>query len=79
VFGRIAAAQAALSVGLRKVVSMPNLASIVNRPTVVPNTLCEHSTWSPLLSKHSAVVRMALIPLEVAMQASPPSIAARRS
>ena len=45
---------------------------------VEPNTLREQITWSPAFSKAIAVSMIAAMPLEVAMQASLPSSAARR-
>ena len=45
---------------------------------VEPNTDCEQITWSPLLSKPMHISKMAAMPLAVPMQASVPSIAARR-
>ena len=79
VFGLTAACQAATSVCETKVVSTPNLAnSRPNSMTVEPNTLCEQITWSPALSSPMPSSRIALMPEEVAMQASVPSSAARR-
>src|SRR5664280_123036 len=79
VFGLTAARQAATSVCETKVVSTPNLPnSRPNSTTVEPNTLCEQMTWSPAFSSPMHSSRMALMPDEVAMQASAPSSAARR-
>ena len=62
-----------------KVVLTPNLAnSRPNSMIVEPNTLCEQTTWSPAFSSAMPRSRMAPMPLEVAMQASAPSSAARR-
>ena len=45
---------------------------------VEPNTDCEHTTWSPALSRPMHSSRIALMPLEVAIAASVPSSAASR-
>ena len=45
---------------------------------VEPNTLCEQITWSPAFSSPMPSNRIALMPLDVAMQASMPSSAASR-
>jgi hypothetical protein len=47
--------------------------------TVAPNTALEHTMWSPALRSDIAVERIADMPEAVAMQASAPSSAARRS
>src|SRR5258706_524172 len=79
VLGLIAPLQALTSVCETKLVSTPNFPN--SRPSsmmVEPNTLCEQTTWSPAFSKPIASNRIALMPLDVAIQASVPSIAARR-
>ena len=78
VLGRMAARHSPASVCETKVVSMPNLAKSWNSLIVEPNTPCEHTTWSPALSSDRMVIRMAAMPLAVAMQAPAPSSAARR-
>ena len=45
---------------------------------VEPNTLREQMTWSPAFSRPITSSMMADMPLDVAMQASVPSSAARR-
>ncbi len=79
VFGLIARCHSATSVCETKVVSTPNFAnSRPNSMMVEPNTLREQTTWSPAFKRPMPSSRMALMPLEVAMQASAPSSAARR-
>ncbi len=39
---------------------------------------CEHTTWSPALSKPMHIIKMADMPEAVPMQASVPSKAAKR-
>jgi hypothetical protein len=45
---------------------------------VEPNTLCEHTTWSPAFSSPITSNRMAAMPLLVPMQPVVPSSAASR-
>ena len=45
---------------------------------VEPNTDCEQITWSPDFKRPMHISMMAAMPLEVPMQASVPSSAARR-
>jgi hypothetical protein len=45
---------------------------------VEPNTLREHTTWSPAFRRPITSSITAAMPLEVAMQAPVPSSAARR-
>ena len=78
VFGRIAARHASASSCGTNVVSTPNFAKSWNRRIVEPNTLCEQTTWSPRCSSPITRIRIAAMPLAVAMQASVPSIAASR-
>jgi len=68
-----------MSVCETKEVSTPNLPnSLANRLMVEPNTEREHTTWSPALSRPMISSRIALMPVDVAMAASAPSIAASR-
>ena len=77
--GRTAARHAAASVCDTKLVSTPKRpSSAASSLMVEPNTLCEQITWSPAFSSPRHISRIALMPLEVAMQDSAPSIAARR-
>ena len=79
VFGLMARRHSLTSVCDTKLVSTPNFAN--SRPSsmiVEPNTLCEQTTWSPDFKSPITSSRIALMPLDVAMQASVPSIAARR-
>ena len=79
VLGLTAAAQAAKSVCATKVDSTPNLAKSEPMSLMVePNMDCEHTTWSPDLSKPMHIIKMADMPEAVEMQASVPSMAARR-
>ena len=79
VLGCIACFQALTSVCDTKLVVTPNLAnSEPSNLMVEPNTEREHTTWSPLLSKAMHNNNTAAIPLEVPMQASEPSNAAKR-
>ena len=79
VLGRTAAAQAATSVCGTKLDSTPNLArSEPINLMVEPNMDCEQTTWSPALSNPMHIMRMADMPEAVEMQASVPSMAARR-
>ena len=55
------------------------LRMLLNNCTVDPNTLAEQTTWSPARKVAMQHDRIALMPLAVAMQASAPSSAARRS
>jgi hypothetical protein len=57
---------------------MPNLAKSWNSLMVEPKTPCEQTTWSPAFSSDRMVMRMAAMPLAVAMQPVVPSSAARR-
>src|SRR3989344_2681569 len=79
VLGLTAERQAPTSVCDTKVVSTPNLPNWACSSVMVePNTLCEHTMWSPDLSRPMTSSKMALMPLDVAMAASVPSSAARR-
>ena len=79
VFGRIAAFHSATSVCETKVDSTPKRPkSPCSSLMVAPNTLREHTTWSPDFSSASISSRIAPMPLLVPMQASVPSSAARR-
>ncbi len=80
VFGRIAARQASRSVGSTKVVSTPKRLKIVEKTlSVEPKMLRELTRWSPAERAVITTETIALMPEAVAMQASPPSSAARRS
>jgi hypothetical protein len=57
---------------------MPKRAKSWNSLMVEPNTPCEHTTWSPLFSSDRMVIRIAAMPLLVAMQPLVPSSAASR-
>ena len=79
VFGRIADFHSARSVCDTKVLCTPNLPN--SDPisfSVEPNTEREHTTWSPALSRPMQSSKMAPMPLAAAIQASVPSMAARR-
>ena len=79
VFGCIARCHSDTSVCETNVVCTPNLAnSLLSSLWVEPNTECEHTTWSPLLSKAMHSSNTAAMPLAVPMQASAPSSAASR-
>ena len=79
VSGRSAARHASGSVCDTKVVCTPNLPnSPCSSLMVEPNTLREQMTWSPAFSRPMTSSMIAAMPLEVAMQASVPSSAARR-
>jgi len=59
---------------------MPNRPSTsLKSRTVAPNTPAPQTTWSPALSRASAVARMAAMPELVATASSAPSSAASRS
>ena len=80
VSGRTASRQASMSRTGAKLTATPNFAMYLpNRFTVVPNTSCEQTTWSPALSSAIAVLSTAAMPDAVATAASAPSSAARRS
>lgn len=80
VSGRTAFFHASRSVGSTNVVVMPNLVKICeNMPSVEPNRLCELTRWSPACNADITTDMIALMPEAVAMHASPPSSAARRS
>ncbi len=78
VFGRIAARHSLTSVCDTKLVWMPNFSKSWNSLMVEPNTPCEQITWSPLFNSDRMVIRIADMPLLVAMQPLVPSSAARR-
>ena len=80
VLGRMAACHSATWVCDTKVDCTPNLAnSLPINLMVEPNIEWEQMTWSPLLSKPKHMSKMADIPVEVAIQASEPSRAAKRA
>ena len=79
VLGRTAAFHCATSVCDTNVLCTPNLPnSLAINLIVEPNIECEHTTWSPALSRAMHISKMADMPVEVAIAASVPSIAARR-
>ena len=78
VLGCTAAFHAATSVCGTKVVCTPNLPKSWNSLMVEPKVLCEHTTWSPDLSRPMMIMVMAAMPLLVPMQPVVPSRAARR-
>ena len=79
VLGCTASRHCCTSVCDTKVTCTPNLPNwFCSSEMVEPNTLCEHTTWSPDLSKPMSSNKMALMPLAVAMAASVPSRAASR-
>ena len=79
VLGRRAAFQALLSVCGTKLDSTPKRANSPPMSLMVePNMDCEHTTWSPALSKPRHISKMADMPLAVPMADSVPSSAARR-
>ena len=75
----MAACHSATSVCETKLVSTPNLPNSLPKSLMVePNTDCEQITWSPAFKRPMHISMMAAMPLEVPMQASVPSSAARR-
>ena len=79
VSGRIAACHALASVCGTKVDCTPKRAnSLPIRFMVEPNIDCEHTTWSPALSRPKHSNKMADMPLDVPIADSVPSSAAKR-
>jgi hypothetical protein len=80
VFGRSGALKAAGSLEATKLVSMPNFGRMPpNSCWVAPKMPCGGDDVLPRLHQAITVDRIAAMPLAVAMQASAPSSAARRS
>ena len=80
VLGPIASRQASMSVKSTKVVATPNLArNLLSKTVVVPNTLREHTRWSPARSRAMQVLSIAAMPEAVATACSAPSRAAMRA
>ena len=79
VLGRMAAFHASKSVCGTKLDCTPNRAKSEPMSLMVePNIDCEHTTWSPALSRPMHIMRMDDMPEAVAIAASVPSMAARR-